>query len=100
MVVEDKIDVSPRELARSDYSDEKARAEREKAKERGDKIGDSTDDAFIHAEIISRLTGGSETALSNPEKVNVDVENGVVTLRGNVQNGTEKSNAQRRTWTA
>jgi osmotically-inducible protein OsmY len=83
LILTDKIDVKPRELTRAEYTEENARTEREKARGTGEKIGDSLDDAWIHAKIVTKLIGNTET----PErKINVDVVNNVVTLRGVVDN--------------
>ncbi|HWQ36691.1 MAG TPA: BON domain-containing protein [Blastocatellia bacterium] len=92
LIVTDKIDVKPRELSRSEYTDENAREERAKAKERGETIGSSLDDAWIHAKIVTKLIGNAST----PErKINVDVNNNVVTLRGTVDTAEAKMEAER-----
>jgi osmotically-inducible protein OsmY len=70
---------SPREISRAEYTEELARGEREKAKGYGEKIGDTLDDAWIHTKIVAKLIGDTTT----PErKINVDVVNNMVTLRG------------------
>jgi hyperosmotically inducible periplasmic protein len=92
LVVEDKIDVRPRELTRSDYTEEQARQEVQKAKARNETVGDSVDDAWIHAKIVGKLI----TDLTTPErKINVDVNHNMVTLRGTVENATQKQEAER-----
>jgi osmotically-inducible protein OsmY len=92
LILTDKVDVKPRELTRAEYTDENARAEREKANGTGEKIGDSLDDAWIHAKIVAKLIGNSDT----PErKINVDVVNNIVTLRGAVNNAEQKAEAER-----
>jgi len=90
--VTDKIDVKPREISRSEYAEQMAREAREKAKTMGDKLGTSIDDAWIHTKIASKLIGDSETPA---HKINVDVVNGVVTLRGEVNTQTAKDEADR-----
>jgi osmotically-inducible protein OsmY len=91
LIVEDKIDVKPRELTRDQYTEEHARLERDKAKERHETIGSSLDDAWIHAKIVTKLVGNSDT----PERtINVDVNNGTVTLRGTVDTTTAKTEAE------
>jgi hyperosmotically inducible protein len=92
LVVIDKIDVKPPEVARSDYTEIMARHERDKAKEYGDKLGTSLDDAWLHTKIASKLIGNADTPA---RKINVDVTNGVVTLRGTVDTATAKVEAQR-----
>jgi osmotically-inducible protein OsmY len=92
IVLTDKIDVKPGELTRAQYTEENAREEREKAKGTGEKIGDSLDDAWIHTKIVAKLIGNSDT----PErKINVDVVNNVVTLRGSVDNAEQRTEAER-----
>ena len=92
LVVNDKIDVKPAELARADYTEELAMEERIKAKELGESIGKSVDDAWIHMKIVTKLIGNAST----PErKINVDVVNGVVTLRGVVDTADQRIEAER-----
>lgn len=92
LAITDKIDVKPRELSRSSYTDDMARADRTKAKGYGEKIGDSLDDAWIHTKIVTKLIGNSAT----PErKINVDVVNNMVTLRGTVESNQQKAEAER-----
>jgi hyperosmotically inducible protein len=92
LVVNDKIDVKPAELARADYTEELAIEERSKAKEMGESIGKSLDDAWIHMKIVSQLIGNPST----PErKINVDVVNNVVTLRGSVDSEAQRTEAER-----
>ena len=91
LAVIDKIAVKPHELTRAEYTDDQARSERMKAKDYKETIGDSLDDAWIHAKIVAKLIGDSKT----PErKINVDVVNNVVTLRGTVDTSTQKSEAE------
>ena len=92
LVVNDKIDVKPAELARADYTEELATEERIKAKALGENIGKSVDDAWIHMKIVTKLIGNAST----PErKINVDVVNGVVTLRGVVDMPDQRIEAER-----
>jgi hyperosmotically inducible protein len=92
IVLTDKIDVKPGELTRAEYTEENARAEREKASGAGEKIGESLDDAWIHTKIVAKLIGNSET----PErKINVDVVNNLVTLRGSVDTTEQRAEAER-----
>lgn len=92
LIVTDKIDVKPREMSRSEYTEENAREERSRAKEAGDTVGSSMDDAWLHAKIVTKLIGNAST----PErKINVDVNNNVVTLRGTVDTAEAKAEAER-----
>ncbi|HKQ79505.1 MAG TPA: BON domain-containing protein [Blastocatellia bacterium] len=92
LILTDKIEVRPRELTRAEYTEENARAEREKARGSGEKLGDSLDDAWIHTKIVAKLIGNSDT----PErKINVDVVNNVVTLRGAVDTAEQRTEAER-----
>jgi len=90
--ITDKIDVKPKEIARADYTEEMARDARERAKATGDKIGTSVNDAWIHTKITSKLIGNSQTPA---HKINVDVQDGVVTLRGEVNTPAAKDEADR-----
>lgn len=92
LIVTDKIDVKPRELTRENYTDELAREARERASKYGEKIGNSLDDAWIHTKIVSQLIGNPDT----PErKINVDVVNNAVVLRGTVETNNQKAEAER-----
>lgn len=90
--VTDKIDVKPQEISRAEYTEDMARQAREQGKAIGDKVGDTLDDAWIHAKITSKLLGDT---LTPARKINVDVMNNVVTLRGSVDNLTAKTEAER-----
>jgi len=90
--VTDKIDVKPRELTRADYTEQMARDSREQAKATGDTVGASIDDAWIHTKLTSKLIADKDTPA---RKINVDVENGVVTLRGDVSTAAAKDEAER-----
>ena len=103
LIVVDKIDVKPnegeasraeppREMSRAEYTQEMARTAREKAKAAGQSIGDSVDDAWIHAKISAKLLTNSATP---GRKIDVDVVNNVVTLRGEVESATAKEEAGR-----
>jgi hyperosmotically inducible protein len=92
LLITDKIDVKPRELTREEYTAEHARGERERAKEYNEKLGDTLDDAWIHMKVVAQLIGSTTT----PErKINVDVVNNVVTLRGTVETAEQKAEAER-----
>jgi hyperosmotically inducible protein len=92
LVIEDKIDVKPKELTRDQYTPEMARTEVENARAHRETIGSSVDDAWIHAKVVTQLIGDKDT----PErKINVDVNNAVVTLRGTVDSVVQKQEAER-----
>ena len=84
--------MKPPEVARSEYTDDMARETREKAKAKGDKIGNSIEDAWIHTKVVAKLMGDSQTPA---RKINVDVDNNVVTLRGNVESSVAREEAER-----
>src|SRR4051812_24710420 len=74
------------------YTEEQAREEREKAKTNKETVGQSLEDAWIHTKIVAKLLGDTQT----PErKINVDVVDGAVTLRGNVDTAEAKTEAER-----
>jgi osmotically-inducible protein OsmY len=87
-----EMEVEPRELARTDYTEEHARRERDRAKEHNETIGSSVDDAWIHAKVVTKLIGDTQTS---ERHINVDVNNNVVTLRGTVDTAEEKTEAER-----
>jgi hyperosmotically inducible protein len=90
--VVDKIEVKPGEIPRTAYTEDMARQAREQAKTRGDKVGTSLEDAWIHTKIASKLATDAETPA---RKINIDVQNGVVTLRGTVDAASQKADAGR-----
>lgn len=74
------------------YTEEQAREERERAKANKETIGQSLEDAWIHTKIVAKLIGDTQT----PErKINVDVVDGAVTLRGDVDTAEAKAEAER-----
>ena len=91
LIITDKIDVKPREIDRKDYTEENAKEVRDRAKQGGETVGSSLDDAWIHTKLVAKLIADSRT----PErKINVDVVNNVVTLRGAVNTSEEKTAAE------
>jgi osmotically-inducible protein OsmY len=92
LMITDKIEVKPREVSRAEYTEEQAMSEREKAKGFRETVGDSLDDAWIHMKIVTKLIGDADT----PErKINVDVVDNMVTLRGTVDTAEQKAEAGR-----
>lgn len=91
LVINDKIDVKPREVSRAEYTEEMARQDRGRAEAAGDKIGRNIDDAWLHTKITTKLLTGAGTS---GFKINVDVENKVVTLRGKVDSLEAKQRAE------
>jgi osmotically-inducible protein OsmY len=74
------------------YSEEQAREERARAKANKETVGDTLEDAWIHTKIVAQLIGDSKT----PErKINVDVVNNAVTLRGTVDTAEARAEAER-----
>ena len=74
------------------YTEEQAREERERAKANKETIGESLEDAWVHTKLVAKLIGDSQT----PErKINVDVVEGAVTLRGQVDTAEGKAEAER-----
>ena len=74
------------------YTEEQARQERERAKANKETVGQSLEDAWIHTKIVAKLIGDTQT----PErKINVDVVENAVTLRGTVDTAEAKSEAER-----
>jgi len=74
------------------YTEQQAKEERARAKQNKETIGDTLEDAWIHTKIVAKLIANSKT----PErKINVDVVNNAVTLRGTVDSAEEKAEAER-----
>src|SRR5216684_6738756 len=92
VVVVDKIEVKPAMASRSDYTEDMARTTREKAKELGDKVGTSLEDAWLYTKIMAKLVSDSNTPA---RRISVDVENSVVTLRGDVDSPKVRQEAER-----
>ena len=92
LTLTDKIDVKPREATRAEYTEEQAREARTRAKAYGDRVGDTLDDAWIHTKVVAKLIGDAATP---QRKINVDVANNVVTLRGTVDTAEQKAEAER-----
>ena len=87
-----RAEATPTATATPKYTEEQAREERARAKQNKETIGDTLDDAWIHTKIVAKLIGDSQT----PErKINVDVVNNEVTLRGTVDTPEAKSEAER-----
>ena len=92
LILIDKIDVKPRELTREEFTEERAREEMEKARVTGEKLGDSLDDAWIHTKLVAKLITDADMP---GRKINVDVVNNVVTLRGIVYTAEQRAEAER-----
>jgi osmotically-inducible protein OsmY len=88
----DTINVHPAEIARSEYTDLMARRAREKAVIVGDRIGNSVDDAWLYTKVMTRLTTNTGVPAL---KINVDVTDRVVTLRGAVDSSARREEAER-----
>src|SRR5438477_8488944 len=85
-------EASPTATATPRYTEEQAREERERAKSNKETVGQSLDDAWIHTKIVAKLIGDTQT----PErKINVDVVDGAVTLRGEIDTAEAKAEAER-----
>ena len=90
LLVTDNIEIKPAEVSRSQYTRDMADETRTKAKEVGDKLGRSLDDAWLYTKIEAKLaTGTGKQAL----KIHVDVSNKVVVLRGQVESAAAKKEA-------
>jgi osmotically-inducible protein OsmY len=87
-----RAEATPIATATPKYTEKQAREERARAKQNKETIGDTLDDSWIHTKIVAKLIGDSQT----PErKINVDVVNSEVTLRGTVDTPEAKSEAER-----
>ena len=92
LLVIDHITVQPTDIARSEYTEIMAKRAREKALVLGDNIGSSLDDAWLYTKIMTKLAANSGAPAF---KINVDVTDGVVTLRGQVDSAAKRTDAER-----
>jgi osmotically-inducible protein OsmY len=92
LYVMDTIKVRPAEIPRSDYTEIMAQRAREQALKLGDKVGHSLDDAWLYTKVMTRLTANSGAPAL---KINVDVSDRVVTLRGQVDSAAAKEETER-----
>ena len=98
LTVVDKIEVNPagsvagsNTVSRGDYTDQMAENARAKAREVGEQVGRSLDDAWIY----TRVKSGLASAQGIPAlKIRVDVSDHVVTLRGHVDTADERTKAE------
>lgn len=87
-----RTEPSPSATATPGYTEEQAREERERAKANKETVGQSMEDAWVHAKLVAKLISDTQT----PErKINVDVVDGAVTLRGQVDTAEGKTEAER-----
>ena len=91
LVITDKIDVEPGMVERPDFTEDMAREARERATSASETVGDTLDDAWIHAKIRSKLLAEGEFPGGS---LNVDVKANVVTLRGSVSTAADKAKAE------
>jgi osmotically-inducible protein OsmY len=91
VVVQDKIDVKPYEIPRSLFDDEMMTAVKADAGKMGDKVGGAVDDGWLHMKVVGKLIADTNTP---QRQINVDVEDNVVTLRGNVPTQESRTQAE------
>ncbi len=92
--VTDNIQVKSTEVSQSQFTEDMARQAREKAKQAGDIISASLEDAWLYTKIMAKLAANPDTPA---RKINVDVTNGLVTLRGRVESAATKAAVERTT---
>lgn len=91
VVITDKIDVEPGIVDRAIFDEDMAREARDRATSRAETVGESLEDAWIHAKIRSKLLAEGEFPGGS---LNVDVKDQAVTLRGSVSNSADKAKAE------
>ena len=91
IAVEDKIDVKPYQIPRDLFDDEMMSEAKADAEKMGDQMGTVLDDAWLHTKIVSKLVLDTATP---QRKINVDVMDSMVTLRGNVPTSEAKMQAE------
>ena len=77
-------------ISEADYEREKDRYGRE-AKEAGETVGSGLKDGWLHIKTKSALLTADDLRDST---INVDVDNGAITLRGSVANAAQKAKAE------
>lgn len=92
LAVTDNLQVKTAEVSLSEFTEDMARQAREKAKAAGDTLSASLEDAWLYTKIMAKLAANPETPA---RKINVDVTNGVVTLRGRVESEAVKAEVER-----
>lgn len=91
VAVQDKIDVKPYEIPRDLFDEEMMAADRADASKMGDKVGDAVDDGWLHMKVVAKLIADTDTP---QRQINVDVQDNVVTLRGNVPTRESRTQAE------
>jgi osmotically-inducible protein OsmY len=89
-IIVDEIEVKPTHATTTPGN--AAEQARQTAKELGDKIGASIDDAWVYTKIEAKLV---KNTAAPAFKINVDVQDNVVTLRGDVQTAAMREQAER-----
>jgi len=91
IAVQDKIEVKPYEIPRDLFSDEMMAEAKADASKMGDQLSGSLDDGWLHMKVVAKLVADSKT----PERtINVDVADGIVTLRGHVPSQESRAQAE------
>jgi osmotically-inducible protein OsmY len=85
LIVSDRIEIKPMQLAAQGSVDHRA----EQAK---DKVKRAVEDTWLHGKILAKLIGNGKTPARN---LSVDVEQGHVTLRGSVESQEAKVETER-----
>ena len=83
-----------RDIARADYERERERYDRDwraEATRLGRTIGQGAEDAWIWTKVRAALTAAENMPSTG---INVDVDNAVVTLSGNVENNDQRTRAE------
>lgn len=91
IAVQDRIEVKPYEIPRDLFDEGMMEQVRADAGKMGDELGSSLDDGWLHMRVVARLVEDSKTA---QRTINVDVADGVVTLRGTVPSEDSRARAE------
>lgn len=89
--VQDAIEVKPYEIPRELFDDEMMTDVRADAGKMGDELGDILDDGWVHMKVVAKLLADSGVS---ERTINVDVKEGLVTLRGNVKTRDGRQRAE------
>jgi hyperosmotically inducible protein len=91
IAVQDRIEVKPYEIPRDLFDDAMMAEVKADASKMGDEVGESLDDGWVHMKVVAKLIADSQT----PQRtINVDVADGVVTLRGSVPSQESRAQAE------
>lgn len=89
--VQDAIEVKPYDIPRELFDDEMMTDVKADAGKMGDELGETLDDGWVHMKVVAKLVADSGVS---ERTINVDVKDGLVTLRGTVKTRDGRQKAE------